>query len=185
MPPGAPVVIGFTGATLLKRTDYDLLLTLAAQRPAWRFELVGPTQWPRRLPRPPNLDCLGPQPYAALPELMSRHGVCIIPYRAAGELSYIHPKKLFEYLAAGKPVVATGMPALRPYEGLVKIGRTPVEFLRKIEECLAENADPDRAAALVEERRALARKHTWRGLVAGMVAVVEAALAEQEQTSPH
>jgi glycosyltransferase involved in cell wall biosynthesis len=179
-PPDAPVIIGFTGATLLKRTDYDLLSYLAAQRPHWRLELVGPTQWPRRLPCPANLDLLGSRPYADLPALMSRHHVCLIPYHPTGELAYIHPKKLFEYLAAGKPIVATDMPTLRPYEGLVKIARTPAEFLGQIEACLAENRDPARSAALIEERRALARRHTWRALVADMVEIMEAALSEEK-----
>ena len=182
-PADAPVFIGFVGATLLKRTDYDLLVHIATQRPAWRVELVGPTQWPRRLPRPANLDCLGRRPYADLPEIMSRHSVCLIPYHPTGELSYIHPKKLFEYLAAGKPIVATDMPALRPYEGLVKIGRTPAEFLAKVEDCLAENRDPVRSAALIEARRTLARGHSWRQRVEEMVVILEAALDERAQAS--
>ena len=176
---GAPV-IGFVGGALRDRMDYELLAHVALARPQWRVELVGRVEWPRGFRPPVNLVSVGSRPYADLPEVMARHSVCIIPYRGEGRLSYIHPKKLFEYLAAGKPVVSTELPAVLPYAGIVKIAGTHAEFVARIEECLAENADPAMSAALVRQRMALARENGWPHRVAEMAEVVEAAFAERQ-----
>ena len=59
---------------------------------------------------------LGPKPYDELPRYVAAFDVGIIPYAANSYTPSCFPLKLYEYLAAGKPVVASGLPALAGME---------------------------------------------------------------------
>ena len=65
--------------------------------------------------------------------------------------------KLFEFLAAGKPVVATPMREICKYPS-VRLAGTPDEFVAQIEEAVALGGDPAQRARL----RAEAHANTWR-----------------------
>ncbi len=57
----------------------------------------------------------GLQPYAALPDIIRSSDVCINPFELNGITRDILPTKLFQYLACGKPVVATSLPGTLPF----------------------------------------------------------------------
>jgi glycosyltransferase involved in cell wall biosynthesis len=94
--------------------DSDLLAGLAELRPDWDFFVVG-----ERLDhsfdrfdtaRPANLHLLGPRPYRAIPSILSAFDAGLIPFRRGAEASNASPIKLYEYLAAALPVLATPIP---------------------------------------------------------------------------
>ena len=76
--------------------------------------LVGPATPAGRLPLAglPNVHLAGPVPYKDAPAFVRGLDVGLIPYRVGGRVDYVHPKKCYEYLATGIPVVATPLPAL-------------------------------------------------------------------------
>jgi glycosyltransferase involved in cell wall biosynthesis len=83
--------------------------------------------------------------------------VCLIPYVLNDYTHHIFPLKLYEYMAAGKPIVATDMDEMRPYAGEeMAIARTPDAFLEAVTDAIASDT-PARAAA----RRAAAGHHSW------------------------
>jgi hypothetical protein len=87
------------------------------QRPGWSFVFAGDTfPWSRgaaplrRLRSLPNCHLVGNLPYAELPALLKGLDVCLLPYVEDERAFYRSPLKLYEYLAAGRPVVATRHP---------------------------------------------------------------------------
>ena len=103
---------GYVGA-IARWLDGNLLAELAALRPDWDFFLVGEalddslTGILERAPR--NLNFVGPRPYAAIPSILAFFDVGLIPRRGAAG-SRMSPVKLYEYLAAGLPVLSTPIP---------------------------------------------------------------------------
>ena len=74
--------------------------------------------------------------------------------------------KFFEYLAAGKPVVATDLPALKDYRTLVHIGVSTSDFIAKIEQALAEDGRQSLS------RLEAAREHTYAKRLEKMIDIV-------------
>jgi glycosyltransferase involved in cell wall biosynthesis len=170
--------IGFIGAMLGQRFDAALIRAAAKARPQWSFVLVGDADEPTRaaLRGITNIYFLGRFPHADMPAFAVHFDVCLIPNLLQTELSYCFPKKLYEYLATGRPVVSTPIPEVTPLAPLVKISRTPGEFVQKIEQCLTENLDPARAAKLGAERQAIASENTWERRVAQIVGILDSEL---------
>ncbi|HEY3171056.1 MAG TPA: glycosyltransferase [Thermoanaerobaculia bacterium] len=104
---------GYVGA-LARWVDSDLLAALAELRPDWDFFLVGESldssfeRFERA--RPANLHLLGPRPYGAIPSILSAFDAGLIPFRRGAEGSNASPIKLYEYLAAALPILATPIP---------------------------------------------------------------------------
>jgi glycosyltransferase involved in cell wall biosynthesis len=165
-------VIGFAGNLLPGKVDFELLAGLAAARPAWTFLCVGPIPDERAvepLRRCANVVLTGPRPYAELPRYVAAFDVGLIPYRANDYTRSCFPLKTYEYLAAGKPVVATGLPELAGMEPDVVLAAEP---LAALDAALAANG-PEAAA----RRSALAAGHTWETRAATLLDLVDRALA--------
>ena len=60
----------------------------------------------------PNVYLLGEKPYQELPSYLAQFDVCLIPFVINELIKATHPVKIYEYLAAGKPVVTTKMPEI-------------------------------------------------------------------------
>lgn len=149
--------LGLVGG-LDERVDADLLARLARSHPDWSLVLVGPAEaWRERsrLGALPNVHLLGRRPYEQVPAYLAGLDAGLIPYRHGGWADGSFPAKLFEYLAAGLPVVATNLPALRPFGEQVELAADADDFVLGVERALA--SDSRDAAA---ERRGLAARHT-------------------------
>ena len=72
---------------------------------------------------------------------MAAFDVAVIPYRENAYTASCFPLKTFEYLAAGKPVVATGLPELRGLEPHVVVADGPEAFVDAVERALADGDD--------------------------------------------
>lgn len=153
-------VIGYAGAVNW-RMDSGLILHLAEREPGWSFALVGPV-WgdlagEEKLRAMPNVYFLGHKAADQLPAYCKGMDICLIPYVLNEYTHHIFPLKLYEYMAAGKPIVATDMAEMRAYEGeQMAIGRTYEEFHRAVRDAI-EHDSPERAAA----RRRSARNESW------------------------
>ncbi len=152
-------VIGYYGA-ISEWFDTELVAEVARQRPDWSFVLVGSTFGADLKPLRglANVYLTGEQPYDVLPAYLHAFDVCTIPFRLNDLTEATNPVKFYEYLSAGKPVVAVPLPELLEYAeaGLVYIGRDARDWVEKIEQALQED-NPERQ----EVRRAFARQNTW------------------------
>jgi glycosyltransferase involved in cell wall biosynthesis len=107
---------GYFGV-LNERVDMRLIEALLASGP-WRVLLIGPsTSRVPRLPDNPRLRRLGPRPYAALPAYLALFDLALIPYDTHGPHRFLYPVKALEYLAGGKPVLASPLPDLEALLG--------------------------------------------------------------------
>jgi glycosyltransferase involved in cell wall biosynthesis len=82
--------------------------------------------------------------------------VCLLPY-VDDELAYYRsPLKLYEYLAAGRPVVSAEHPEAREFSAWVEIASTPEAFADAIVRAYKGDSSELRAA-----RAQLAQAHSW------------------------
>lgn len=103
-------VIGFTGAFYDGWVDINLFYELARVRPNWRFVIVGHTyDWDFRN-APPNIISLGKKPYQDVPSYTHCFDVGMIPFIDNQIARGADPVKLYEYLAAGLPVISSNLP---------------------------------------------------------------------------
>ena len=150
-------IIGYYGA-LSEWFDAALLDVAAAAHPEWTFVLIGLNANAdlRALERRPNVLLLGERPYVDLPAYLHAFDVAVIPFHVNALTRATNPVKFYEYLAAGKPVVAVELPELAPFRGLFYPATTPADFTLQLEAAVAER-DPQRTAARV----AAAQANTW------------------------
>ncbi|MBL8058953.1 MAG: glycosyltransferase [Anaerolineales bacterium] len=169
-------IIGYSGHISL-RLDLPLLAEIARQRPTWSLALVGSVWEPgaeaelASLRALPNVYFLGQKPAEQVPYYLPTFDVGLIPYRPGEEAQNINPIKLYEYLAAGIPIVSVDIPALEEYGQYVRIAGSPEDFLVGVEAALQ-----DRGAGQVEARRRLAAENTWDQRVQQISALVQARL---------
>lgn len=123
--------IGFFGV-LDERLDIALLKATALLLPDWHFIMIGPTVKidPQDLPVANNIHYLGGKTYDQLPSYLAGWDIAFIPFAQNESTRYISPTKTPEFLAGGRPVIATPIvDIVQPYgeAGLVAIAATPEE----------------------------------------------------------
>jgi glycosyltransferase involved in cell wall biosynthesis len=149
-------IVGFVGG-LSEWVDLDLVASLARQRPEWTFVLVGPASIDTSaIGSLPNVRLLGPRAYADLPAYLAAMDIGLIPFKRTEVTFHADPIKAYEYLAAGLPVVATDMPALRRLSRVVSLADSAEGFVDAIQSAIAAGRDSGRA-----ERQAEAQRHSW------------------------
>ncbi|PTL77279.1 spore coat polysaccharide biosynthesis glycosyltransferase ExoP [Vitiosangium sp. GDMCC 1.1324] len=119
---------------------------------------VAPDVDPSVLTAEPNVHMLGRKPYAALPGYCRAFDVALMPFKVNELTLNANPLKVREYLAAGLPVVSSDIPEVRKV-GLCKVASSTEDFVRKVDECLADGAGPTR------ERAERIRHESWEAKV--------------------
>jgi glycosyltransferase involved in cell wall biosynthesis len=166
-------VIGYVGA-IAEWFDINLLVAVARMAPHWDFVLVGSAVGSdfglaRNVD---NIQFRGEVPYADVPAIVASFNVCLIPFKISPLTLATNPVKVYEYLAAGRPVVATALPELisladRDVDVFTATGAG--EFIDQIKRALACADAPDRIAV----RQAWARDQDWslrgRALVSSLL----------------
>ena len=171
--------IGYVG-TLQERLDVDMLFALVRRMPDASILLAGPLVAPQHfeeLQGRPNVHFLGRQPSELVPNLIESFDVCILPHADNAFTRSMDPMKLYEYLAAGKPVVASG-----------PVGGVPVDLLYHATDpegfaSAVERAVQEEDAGLVARRREFARSRSWDRVVAEMVGIVREKLAATAESA--
>lgn len=156
------LIVGFHGS-LFSWIDYDLIKDMALLRPEWAFVFVGPEYyWEEVCKNVPNIYFLGPKLYKELPAYVQQFDVGIIPFQVRDMTHSANPIKMYEYLAAGVPVVATPIQECFNLFPLIRIGRKPLEFVKQIE--AAHMAKSSEQAAYYK----IAEENSWENRVAVM-----------------
>jgi len=153
-------ILGFFGGMDDYRMDVELMVASArfAASRGGSLVLIGPEQMDlSRVKAEPNVRLVGQVPPEDLPRLAAHFDVGIIPFLRNDFNRLCSPIKLKEYLAIGFPVVATSLPAYKPYEGLIATVETHTEFLEALERALLE---PNPKAAS-RNRRSAVESDDW------------------------
>ncbi len=102
-----------------------------------------------------NIYLLGEKPYSELPAYLAHFDVCIIPFKLTELIKATHPVKVFEYLAAGKPIVASRMPEISNLHKVVTFA-SKKDFSEQINFLLKSGNQKSK-----KDRQKLALKNTW------------------------
>jgi len=152
-------IIGYVGVLFTVRLDISILSYIALNNPDWNLVLIGPEDkqfLSSKLHQLSNVHFLGAKDPALLPAYIKAFDVCINP-QVLNELTIgNYPRKIDEYLAMGKPVVATRTKAMKVFEDYAYTATTKEEYPSLIRLALAEDSPEARS-----ERINFASTHTW------------------------
>ena len=164
---GKPI-IGYYGA-LSRWFDFDLLAQVAAYRPNYAFVLIGPdfdgSLHPSGVLQKPNVHWLGRKEYSQLPTYLAHFTAAVIPFKLEALTHATSPLKLFEYMAGGKPVVATPMAESTRFPGVLTAA-SPTEFAEQLDVAVVLRQDPQ-YLALIDQ---IAQENTWTARAESLLA---------------
>ncbi|MBW6396491.1 glycosyltransferase [Roseomonas sp. HJA6] len=166
-------VIGYLGGVDPWKIDIALLRHIAQQHPEWSIALVGYIWFgfdASVFADCPNIHLLGKQRYEDFPGFLKGIDVAIMPFPLNDVTLRGDALKLYEYLAGGRPVVSTRVPAACRLADVVRIADAADDFARAIEAALAE------PPALRAARLLAVRPHSWEARVREKSEIVRAAL---------
>jgi glycosyltransferase involved in cell wall biosynthesis len=168
-------VIVYYGA-IAEWFDWPLWIHAAKARPNWSFVLIGqsydnnPAGVRARAAASPNIHYLGPKPYPELARYMHFVDVATIPFLLNSVTHSCSPVKMFEYMATGKPIVATAMHEVLKYDSVL-VAHTPAEFVERLEEACIRTSDPTYQSLLRKE----AERNTWGARAAAYIEALRSA----------
>jgi glycosyltransferase involved in cell wall biosynthesis len=155
--------VGFIGAISAYKLDLDLLEHMAIARPDWSFVLIGPvgegdpSTDVRALQRLRNIYFISSKPYAELPAWLGGMDAAVLPLQCNNYTDAMFPMKFFEYLAAGRPVVATHIRSLQSYADWAHLAAPcPDAFVDHLRSAMAEDSPARR-----QQRSAFAAGFTY------------------------
>ena len=170
-------ILGFVG-TIFRFLDFELLEHVARVHADKSLVLVGPVEATARAPlerlmRHPNVVHVASRPRSEIPRYVAVFDVCLNPFRRSRVADSVNPLKVYEYLAAGKPVVSTPMEALRrePAGSMVAFAGDGADFCAAIDRALADGMNA------AEARRAAAAPYSWDRLFSRLDAACAESLA--------
>ncbi len=157
-------VIGYCGALISTRLDIDLLIHIATQLHDFNLVLVGPEDSEFKnsvLHQMTNVHFLGHKEPKELPAYVRHFDICINPQKVNQMTIGNYPRKIDEYLAAGKPTVATKTEAMMAFEDVVYLSDSAEKYVSNIRKAFEEK-DND---LLISKRVEEASQHTWEASV--------------------
>jgi glycosyltransferase involved in cell wall biosynthesis len=173
-----PPRLGYSGL-ISEKLNLDMLKELAQENPEWSLVFLGKVRvsqqaetW-RTLLAMPNVHHLGPVEWSQVPHYVKGFQVGLMPYVQDRHAQHISPMKLYDYLAAGLPVVSVDIPAAREFDQHIHLADNPRNFAQAVRAALADTA-PERRRA----RRSIAAQHTWEARAEQVSDLIQAQLAE-------
>ncbi len=167
---GVPL-IGFTGV-MNGLFDHKLVEQVAQQHPEWDMVLIGPAEPGVPVDRlsKTNLRWLGAKPSDELPDYLAHVDVAILPLRLSDLAQALSPVSMYEYLAAGRPVVSTPIDEVKPLErDYIHLAQGAEAFARSIAQCLRDGVK----ALASRHGPLLVEQHTWPDRVARIERALE------------
>lgn len=163
-------IVGYVGFLTTMRLDIDLLIALA-KGGQWSLVLVGPEDDAFRssaLHKMENVFFLGRKDPDSLPGYIAGFDVCINPQLVNPLTIGNYPRKIDEYLAMGKPTVATATKAMDVFKPFTYLATSHEGFVQQVVVALKEQ-DTDATRTRIE----FARSHTWENSVKEIYKVIE------------
>ncbi len=164
-------IIGYVGVLQTLRLDIELLKHIALNRREYSIVLVGPEDDEFKasdLHKMENVHFLGSRPTDQMPAYISGFDVCLNPQIVNQVTIGNYPRKIDEYLAMGKPVVATLTEGMSVFKDHTYLGSSKDDYLNLINCALEENS-PE----LQKERTEFASGHTWANSVGDIYKAIQ------------
>lgn len=134
IPSGNSKIVMYIGALWGEWFDWDLLAKAADALKDFNFVMIGGVADERKESfsnNHSNVYFLGLKEQKDLPAYLNAADVCIIPFTVDHITKFVNPLKVYEYLAMGRPVVASSMPELMNIPGVV-ISENDRDFVTNI-----------------------------------------------------
>jgi glycosyltransferase involved in cell wall biosynthesis len=173
-------ILGYVGV-IQERLDVELVSALARALPHALIVLVGPVCAPRHvepLNALPNVLLLGERSATQVPAYISAFDVCLMPHVDDALTRSMDPLKIYEYLAAGKPIVASGVSEMDVPSDLVSRCTARDEFIANVAAFLEERATADEDPRSLP-RKQFARSRSWDSRLDEMLGIVRACALER------
>jgi glycosyltransferase involved in cell wall biosynthesis len=170
-------VIGYVGALTSVRLDVEALIRIARERPQWTMVLVCPEDEVFRQSELHGMDNVlfcGRKKLAEIPAYIHAMDVCVNPQVINDITIGNYPLKIDEYLAMGKPVVATSTIGMRPFVDHVYLGEPGGDYTALIERALQEDSE-----AATQRRIGFARTHSWENILKNIYDAIENTMTAQ------
>jgi glycosyltransferase involved in cell wall biosynthesis len=145
--------------TLDGRIDADLVAATAQRFPSGSIVLIGLIADPEHLAplaKLRNVHVRPPVSRAEIASLIRASDACLVPHARTEQTSAMSPLKLYEYVAAGRPVAAVDLPPMREIDPRVVLVAPGDDYAAAVERALAQGPAPE------SERLAFIDRHSWR-----------------------
>ena len=143
------LTIGYFGHLTPAWFDWEMLTSLAGMHPTWIIYLIGKGVPPDNLPE--NIRLLGVKPHGELAGYAKNWDTAIIPFKSIELSKGVDPLKVYEYLAMGLPVVASGIPHLASIPGVL-VANTLGEFEEALKQSVVVAGNFEAVEAYLEEQ---------------------------------
>lgn len=156
-------LIGYVGALSSPRLDIELLVFIAQSKPDWSIVLIGPEDdgfLESALHQIKNIHFLGLKEASVLPIYINKLDVCMNPQLVNEITIGNYPRKIDEYLALGKPVVAIATDGMQMFKDHTYLAENKEQYLEMIQLALDENTENKQ-----QERIKFAFSHSWENSV--------------------
>ncbi|MFZ1731201.1 MAG: glycosyltransferase [Bacteroidota bacterium] len=163
---GLPKSIGYIGATSGKWFDADLVLKTISECSDCHLSVIGPVdkRFALACSRYPNVTLHGYVHHDELASHLRGFDVAVIPFLDNEITRIVNPLKLYEYCAAGLPVVATRTAELAHHAEQLYLAHDGGSFIASIRAALEEDSPELRRA-----RRLFAEQNTWEDRVHSLI----------------
>ena len=167
LPKGKPIVMytghlyGWKGAHILARaariiSDVNMVFVGGTEKDCMQFR--------KEFEHIKNIYIVGHKPHYEIPKFLKSADILVLPNSAISEESRTgtSPLKLFEYMASGKPIIASDLPSIREV-----VSEKEVVFVRPDDPRALAQAiqglvhDSERAARIAEAGFEKSKKYTW------------------------
>lgn len=169
-------VLGFIGAISSYKVDFHLLIKLAKTYPECSIVLIGqvgegqPDTKIDLLESIPNIHLIGPKSYESLPSYLKYFDVALLPCALNEYTKAMFPMKFFEYLAAEKKVVTTGLDSIQEFSDCCYISSSSSDFLLGVEKALKSSLEE---FCNLRKLKEVVQENTWENRTYKMLAILD------------
>ena len=163
-------IIGFSGS-IGKWIDIELLIQVSKRFEKESIVIIGLNEKNpniHKLQQLKNVHFLGMKSREEVPQYISGFDVCLMPFNRTEVGKGLLPLKMFEYLALGKPIVATSSEVLKQFEKVLYLADDKDAFVQEIENAMG---DHDRTNS--DSRRKYALKYSWKNRVSDYLVAIQ------------
>jgi len=172
-------IMGFVGM-IGEWVNLDLVADLARLRPESSLVMVGPELTGRGpCAGLPNVHFLGSRDHTLLPAYLRHFDVGLIPFRHVPLTHNANPIKLYEYVAAGLPVVSTPLPAVEAVEDAVWLAEDVAQWAT----CCARAVRRNEPMARLQRSERM-RSESWPARLDQIGAIIERILGNGPIKTP-
>ncbi|MEG1544050.1 MAG: glycosyltransferase [Tannerellaceae bacterium] len=156
-------IIGYIGDITSLRLDANLIYKLAVQNPHFSFVLVGKADTvfsAHALNNLKNVHFLGLKPKKQVPNYIQSFDICLNPQLVNDVTIGNYPRKIDEFLALGKPVIATATDTMQLFKDYVYLCHSVDDYQQAIQFALSETDKH-----IILNRIQFANTHSWKNSV--------------------